>query len=133
MAQRPTFLSIICILLALLGLLLLAAGALLVSVENMAFFKDALAEAGVDEFGGIFTATGAVMIITGLLAIVMVIFLWKGSKIGWFLAVIFLILCLINAIMAFLSVGSLGLVTLLIVIFFLWYFMKPNVREFFGV
>jgi hypothetical protein len=121
MAQRPTFLSIICILLALYGLASLAVGAMFVFVD----FNIAL----LDELGDLLAYAGWSAIALGLITLIMVIFLWKGSKIGWFLVILFLIINLITGILAFPA----GLILLLIVIFFLWYFFKPNVRKFFGI
>jgi hypothetical protein len=74
-------------------------------------------------------AIGVWMIILGLLTLVVVYFLWNGKKIGWYLVMIYLV---INAITGIISLPG-GILNLLLTIVLIWYFFRPNVREFFGV
>jgi len=124
MAGRPTFLSIICILLAIYGIIMLIGGIAIIGLG--AGLEDVLKDAGLDS--GLFTALGVVAVIIGLLVLVIFYFLWKGVKIGWYLVMIFLVL---NAILGILSF-PLGIVSLVLTILLIWYFMRPNVRAFFG-
>jgi hypothetical protein len=126
MAGRPTFLSIICILLAIYGVLLIIGGAAILALGDTV--KDALADASLEEFAGLFTAIGAIALIIGLLVLVVVYLLWSGIGIGWYLALIFLVINAILGILAF----PIGLVTLVITVLLIWYFLRPNVRAFFG-
>ena len=122
MAQRPTFLTIICILIAIYGILMLIAGIAIFGLDS--FFADW----GVDT-GGFFKAAGVVAIITGIVALVVFFLLKNGNKLGWYLVMIFLIL---NAVFG-LVFGGFGLLALIITIFLVWYFLRPNVRAFFGI
>ncbi|MCL1984194.1 MAG: hypothetical protein FWG58_02190 [Methanomassiliicoccaceae archaeon] len=122
MAQRPTFLTIICILIALYGILMLLAGILIIAGGSF------LEDNGIDT-GGLFTIAGGVMLIVGIVALIAFFLLKNGNKIGWFLAMIFLILNAISGILAFPA----GLLTLVITVLLIWYFLRPNVREFFGI
>ena len=127
MAQRPTFLSIICILLALLGIIMLVVGAVLVGSSDV--LKDAFADLGVDVESSFFVAMGAIALIFGLLALLVSYLLWKGNKLGWYLVFVVLIL---NAIFGILALPA-GLVEIVITIFLIWYFLRPKVRAYFGV
>jgi len=127
MAQRPTFLSIICILLALLGIIMLVVGAVLVGSSDV--LKDAFANLGVDVESSFFVAMGAIALIFGLLALLVSYLLWKGNKLGWYLVFVVLIL---NAIFGILALPA-GLVEIVITIFLIWYFLRPKVRAYFGV
>ena len=122
MAQRPSFLTIICILIAIYGILMLLAGVLIIAGGSI------IENAGIDT-GGLFTAAGGVMIIVGIVALIAFFLLKNGNKIGWFLAMIFLVLNAISGILAFPT----GLLTLVITVLLIWYFMRPNVRAFFSV
>jgi len=125
MANRPTFLSIIAILLVFIGFCALVLGLLL-------FVMKADIEKALDDMGFIagdlISILGAISLIMGLLTLVVGILLWKGIKIGWYLALIMLILWIIEGILMF----PLGIVGLVIAILLLWYFFRPNVRAFFG-
>ncbi|MDR0791444.1 MAG: hypothetical protein LBE47_02775 [Methanomassiliicoccaceae archaeon] len=125
MAQRPAFLSIICILLAAVGLV-----ALLVSVTfliGLDMITDLLAK--INLLDG-FVAAGYVGIAVGLLAVVVAVLLWKGNKLGWFLVMLYLVLLLIWMV---LSLGWYGLIVLIVVVLLIWYFLSANVKAFFGV
>jgi hypothetical protein len=86
----------------------------------------------VDAFGSFaadfITGIGVGFIIVGVIALIVTYLLWKGIKLGWYLALIFLA---INAVVGILSLWS-GLLSLLISALLIWYFLRPSVREFFG-
>jgi hypothetical protein len=126
MANRPTFLSIICILLAIYGIIVMIGGIMIVAVGNDGAVQDALKSVGMSS--SFFNALGAISIIVGLIALVVAYLLWKGISLGWFLALIFLG---INAILGILSFPA-GLLILIVTVLLIWYFLRPNVREFFG-
>lgn len=122
MVQRPTFLSIICILMALYGIFVLIAG---VALTAFGFTIAAAFSIGSIPVIGI----GVGFIVLGLLTLLVVFLLWSGSSIGWYLAVVYLV---INAIFGILSL-PVGILSLLITILLIWYFFRPNVKDFFGV
>jgi len=122
MADRPTFLSIIAILLGIYGILSLIGGIALVVMGNDSVFKDMGLNAD------FLKVAGLLAIVVGIIALACAYFLWKGVKIGWYLSVIFLI---INAIEGILTLMS-GAILLLISVILLWYFFRPKVRAFFG-
>ncbi|MDR2866088.1 MAG: hypothetical protein LBV13_01590 [Methanomassiliicoccaceae archaeon] len=124
MAQRPTFLSIICILLAISGLLLLLAGIMVIASEGA--INDALGD--VDLLVDL-TAIGAIALIAGLIALVVTYMLWKGIKLGWYLVMVYLIILVIFGILSLPA----GILSLIVVIVLIWYFFRPNVKEFFGI
>ncbi|MCL2143662.1 MAG: hypothetical protein FWH44_05350 [Methanomassiliicoccaceae archaeon] len=124
MAERPTFLSIICILLTLYGLLVLLLGILCIAMEET--IKDILAD--IVDFGDLTTAIGVIAIIIGLLVLAVAYFMWKGMGIGWYLAMIFLVINAIDGILSF----PIGVIMLLITIALIYYFMRENVRRYFG-
>ena len=129
---RPTFLSIICVLLAILGVIILLGGILIAISGNTDLMTEALAEAGLSGAEGLIVAMGVFAVAVGLLALVVVYFLWNGKTFGWYLAMVFLVLVAILGILSFLSFPY-GLLGLLVAILLIWYFLRPNVREFFGV
>lgn len=124
MAQRPTVLTIICILMAIIGILSLIGGV------GMIWLAGAADWAGVIDFSSsIITALGVYSVIVGLLTLVVVFLLWTGNKLGWYLAIILLVL---NAIQGIISLPT-GILTLIIMAILIWYFFRPNVKEYFGV
>jgi len=124
MAERPTFLTIIAILLALYGLVLIFLGLALVVLKGD--IEKAIADAGL-AFDAL-TALGVGCLIVGLLAFIVAYLLMKGIKLGWYLAVIFLI---INAVIGILSLPA-GILGLILTVVLIWYFFRPRVRAFFG-
>jgi len=125
MAQRPTFLSIICILLALFGIVMLLLGVMMLALSGDSIWD----EIGVDFGSALMLGMGAGFLLVGLLTMLAVYLLWNGKKIGWYITIILLV---INAIMGILAFPA-GLLNLLITVVLIWYFFRPNVKEFFGV
>jgi len=130
MAQRPAFLSLICILLALVGILFLILGVMLVAFAN----ADFLAEFDLDQYfnslvGIGMLSLGAAFIILCVLTLLVSYLLWNGKSIGWYLVMVYLVIVAIVGIFAL----PVGILNLLITVLLIWYFFRPNVREFFGV
>jgi hypothetical protein len=126
MAQRPTFLSIIAILLAIYGVLMLIAGIAMILLNANSEVIKVFTDNGIRTDW--ITAIGLVALVLGILALAVAFFLWKGMAIGWYLAMIFLI---INAIWGLLTLWA-GLLTLIVSAVLIWYFLRPKVRGFFG-
>ena len=114
-ASRPLLITIIGALYALLGIVLLALGAL-------TFAGGALGgEAAVGAAGG-----GAIAVF-GLIYIVIALGFLKGWKLWWYLGVIFAILGIIGGLLMF----PVGLITVIIELIILWYLFRDNVKAFF--
>lgn len=69
--------------------------------------------------------------IPGIIVLVIGMGLWQGWKIFWYLGVIFGIAYLLLSI--FTLPAPVGTVPLIVSIITLWYLVRPNVREFFGI
>jgi len=109
---------------AIIGILSLIGGV------GMIWLAGAADWAGVIDFSSsIITALGVYSVIVGLLTLVVVFLLWTGNKLGWYLAIILLVL---NAIQGIISLPT-GILTLIIMAILIWYFFRPNVKEYFGV
>ena len=115
MASRPLLITIIGALYALLGIVMLALGAL-------TFAGGAVGgEAAAGAVGG-----GTVAVI-GLIYIIIALGFLKGWKLWWYLGVIFAILGIIGGLLMF----PVGLVAVIIDIIILWYLFRDNVKAFF--
>ncbi len=115
MASRPLLITIIGALYALLGIVMLALGAL-------TFAGGAVGgEAAAGAVGG-----GTIAVI-GLIYIIIALGFLKGWKLWWYLGVIFAILGIIGGLLMF----PVGLVAVIIDIIILWYLFRDNVKAFF--
>ena len=115
MASRPLLITIIGALYALLGIVMLALGAL-------TFAGGAVGgEAAAGAVGG-----GTIAVI-GLIYIIIALGFFKGWKLWWYLGVIFAILGIIGGLLMF----PVGLVAVIIDIIILWYLFRDNVKAFF--
>ena len=74
-------------------------------------------------------ALGVYSAVVGLLTLVVAFLLWTGNKLGWYLAIVVLIL---NAVSSIFQLPT-GALTLVVMIILIWYFFRPNVKEFYGV
>jgi len=126
MAERPTFLSIIAILLAIYGVLLIIGGLAMVAMSGNAEIQKIFTDAGLNTSW--MTALGLLALVLGILAIAVAYLLWKGIKLGWFLALIFLVFNLVYGLLA----GGIGWLALIITVLLIIYFLRPKVRAFFG-
>jgi lysylphosphatidylglycerol synthetase-like protein (DUF2156 family) len=126
MANRPTFLSIIAILLGIYGFIMLIGGLALILLGEDNAVKDAFSTAGIGT--NLVTAVGVLTLIIGILVLASAYMLWKGIKLGWYLALIVLVLTAIEGLLALWG----GLLLLIVAVLLIWYFFRPNVRAFFG-
>jgi len=129
MAQRPAFLSVMCILLTLIGVLMLIVGVMLAALGGtgaLSWIEDYI---GTVLVGTFLFAFGIALIVVGLLALLTVYLLWNGNAAGWYLVVVLLA---INAISGLFMLPA-GVISLLITVLLIIYFFRPNVREFFDV
>jgi len=124
MAERPTVLSIICILMAIIGILSLIGGIMLVLASGNNDWAGMI-----DISGSLLLALGAFTVFVALLTLVVVFLLWTGNKIGWYLAIVILVL---NGVSAILQLPT-GILTIVIMVILVWYFFRPNVKQYFGV
>lgn len=114
-ASRPLLITIIGALYALLGIVLLALGALAFA-GGAASGETALGAAG-----------GGAIAVFGLIYIVIALGFFKGWKLWWYLGVIFAILGIIGGLIMF----PVGLITVIIELIILWYLFRDNVKAFF--
>jgi len=129
MAERPTVITIICILVAILGILMLMSGLMFLTVKNSADLIGPMSEYSVS----LINAIGAGYVIIGLLSLVVAFLLWTGKTIGWYLAIIYLI---INAVLSIFSIfvrDYTGVINLIIMGILIWYFFQPHVKKFYSV
>jgi len=129
MAQRPTFLSIICILLALYGVFILLVGVMLAAFGGSGALSGIADDIGLEFAEAFLIGFGIGLIVIGLLALLAVYLLWNGKTIGWYLAVIFLA---INAISGIFMLPA-GILSLVVTVLLIVYFFRPNVKAFFDV
>jgi len=130
MAQRPTFLSIICILLALYSVLMLLVGVILVAFGVSGALSGIVDNIGLEEFAEAFLiGFGIGLILIYLLALLAVYLLWNGKTLGWYLAVIVLV---INAIQGIFTLPA-GILSLVVTVLLIVYFFRPSVKAFFDV
>ena len=114
-ASRPLLITIIGALYALLGIVLLALGALAFA-GGAASGETALGAAG-----------GGAIAVFGLIYIVIALGFFKGWKLWWYIGVIFSI---IGIILGLLSLPG-GIIFIIIELIVLWYLFRDNVKEFF--
>ena len=81
------------------------------------------------EFGIIF---GGFFLVIGLLMLIVAYFLWKGSTLGWYLVIVLLALDIVFGIYSIVTGDFSGVFGLFVAAFLAWYFLRPNVRAFFG-
>lgn len=115
MASRPLLITIIGALYALLGIVMLALGAL--TFAGGAVGGEAAAGA----------VGGGTIAVFGLIYIIIALGFFKGWKLWWYLGVIFAILGIIGGLLMF----PVGLVAVIIDIIILWYLFRDNVKAFF--
>ena len=115
MASRPLLITIISALYALLGIVMLALGAL--TFAGGAVGGEAAAGA----------VGGGTIAVFGLIYIIIALGFFKGWKLWWYLGVIFAILGIIGGLLMF----PVGLVAVIIDIIILWYLFRDNVKAFF--
>jgi hypothetical protein len=105
---------------ALVGVLLLLGGLLIIAVG------DAL---DIIEVGLII---GGFILVIGLLLLFAVWLLWSGKAIGWYLVMVILVLDIVFGVYSLATGDFTGLFGFAIAVFLAWYFLRPNVRAFFG-
>lgn len=118
--ERPLGVTIIAVLEALGGLVLLGSGSFLLIFGS---FSSVGAGFMVGAFAG---ALGGLLIILGLLSFIFAWGIWKGKGWAWTLTLIFTILGLIGALVSF------NIISLLIDVIILYYLTRPQVKAFFG-
>jgi uncharacterized membrane protein (DUF2068 family) len=124
--SRPTGVTIIAILVALVGVIALLAGAGLAAASS--YIGVALGRSFAAGFIGIF---GGVMIVLGLLYLFLAYGFWNGKGWAWIVGVILMIIGIVLGIaMLFISYSS--IVSILIDLLILYYLTRPNVKAFFG-
>lgn len=114
-ANRPLLITLIGVLYALLGIAMLALGAI-------TFMGGATS--GEIEIGA--TGGGAIAVV-GLIYIIIALGFFKGWKLWWYLGVIFAIIGIIGGLLMF----PVGLITVIIELIILWYLFRDNVKAFF--
>ena len=126
MANRPTLLSIIAVLLVLYSIFVLSFGLSLIFLSND--IVKIVADMGL-ETDWLTSAMGVFSVAMCIVVLALVYFLWKGVRIGWYFA---LILLTVYGILGAITFFPYGLALTAVMIIFIWYFLRPNVREFFG-
>ena len=127
MAERPRFLSLIIILLVIYSIFALIFGLMVIFMNGdvVKIFVDMGMEAD-----WLTDAMGAFSMIVGVLILILSYLLWKGIRIGWYLI---LILLAVYAILAALTLFPYGLILTVVIIVLIWYFLRPDVKGFFGI
>ena len=118
--ERPLGVTIIAVLEALGGLVLLGLGAVLLTFGS---FFTLGAGFMIGAFAG---ALGGLSLIVGLLSFIFAWGIWNGKGWAWTLTLIFTILGLIGALISF------NIISLLIDVIILYYLTRPQVKAFFG-
>ncbi len=72
---------------------------------------------------------GGTLVVSGIIELVLAIGFFKGWKIVWYITVI---LYVVNAVMGILSFPA-GLIGTAIYIILVWYFFRPEVKDWFGL
>jgi len=127
MAERPRFLSLIIVILIMYSIFVLIFGLMIMFMTDdiVKIFTDM--ELDTDWLTG---TMGVFSVLMGVLVLIMSCLLWKGVKTDWYLV---LILLTAYAIMAALTAFPYGLILTVVLIIPIWYFLRPDVKEFFGI
>lgn len=114
--QRPTGVTIICIL-SWLGALfqIVVGGALAIAGGMFAAVAGSNAVAGL--LGGLAGIIGTIFVILGIISIIFTILLWQMKKIGW---TVVIILNIIGLIMSLVSLNLIGIIISAIIVYYLY-------------
>ncbi|HEX5013505.1 MAG TPA: hypothetical protein VFV72_05025 [Candidatus Limnocylindrales bacterium] len=125
---RPIGVTVVAIVMAVLGVFTLLLGLEGTGITNFGLKQLA-------PQGGLYANT---VIISGILTLIASFGLFTLAKWAWYLAVIVLIIRVVADVFGLISsglsntYGSVTIASAAITIFFLWYFLRPNVRAAFG-
>lgn len=126
--SRPIGVTVVAIVMAVLGVFTLLLGLEGAGITNFGLKQLA-------PQGGLYSNT---VIISGILTLIASFGLFTLARWAWYLAVIVLIIRVVADVFGLISsglsntYGSVTIVSAAITIFFLWYFLRPNVRAAFG-
>lgn len=126
--SRPIGVTVVAIVMAVLGVF-----TLLLGLEGAGITNFGLKQLAPN--GGLYANT---VIVSGILTLIASFGLFTLAKWAWYLAVIVLIIRVIADVFGLISsglsntYGSVTIASAAITIFFLWYFLRPNVRAAFG-
>ena len=127
-ASRPIIIAILAILQFIVGILALIAGIMvIVGGVAAADLPSQIADLGV-------TATGAVLIIIGIIYLVIAGGFWNGWSIMWYIGVVVNVIMLIFNIFTLVTGDPISaIVGILIEALILYYLFRPGVKAFFGI
>jgi len=135
---RPTGVSVLAILAAIGGILVLIgglilgilAGAMEEFIESLIVEYGAGVIPGIGEFiEALLLAIAAVAVIFGILYFIAAYGLWIGAGWAWWLTIILSILGIIGGILSLPG----GIISIIIDGLIIYYFTRPHVKEFFGM
>jgi hypothetical protein len=126
--SRPIGVTVVAVVMMVLGVFTLLLGLEGAGITNFGLKQLA-------PQGGLYSNT---VIISGILTLIAAFGLFTLARWAWYLAVIVLIIRVVADVFGLISsglsntYGSVTIVSAAITIFFLWYFLRPNVRAAFG-
>jgi len=135
---RPTGVSVLAILAAIGGILVLIGGLILGILAGAMeeFIESLIVEYGAGVIPGIegfiealLLAIAAVAVIFGILYLIAAYGLWIGAGWAWWLTIILSILGIIGGILSLPG----GIISIIIDGLIIYYFTRPHVKEFFGM
>lgn len=141
--SRPLLVTIVGLILGIIALLLLITGVICFAKSGQSYTDIGLTEEMIRQieellrnlnisFLSLMNAVGAIYVVFGFIYLLLSAGTFKGWKFIWYLALIFLIICVILGIVTITQLITLGtLIWLVINILLVIYLFKPNVRKFF--
>lgn len=118
MAQRPTGVSVICILGFLGAIIEIVGGLGMVALGGLTGGIAIPEMAAVPGFlAGMLGIFGAILVVLGIASFVVIFWLWQMKKIGWTLT---MILEIIGILLSLVSFNIIGLVIPVIIVIYLW-------------
>lgn len=135
---RPTGVSVLAILTAIAGILILIVALFLgiLSTEMATFIESMITEYGAGVFPGVgefveafVLGIAAVLAILGFLALIDAYGLWTGAGWAWWLTIILSVLGIIGGILSLPA----GIISIIIDGLIIYYFTRRYVKEFFGM
>ena len=123
---RPILIALIAILYFISGVLLIAAGALMLVGGNGIDVSE-------EDMKALVSLGGVPVIAIGALSLLIAGGFWNGWKIMWYLGVIFEIIGAICMVGMIVTGGIPMIIPLLITLLILYYLFRPKVKQFFDV
>jgi hypothetical protein len=118
MAERPTGVTVICILGFLGAILEIVGGLGMVALGGLFGGMSVPSMGAIPGFlAGMFGIFGAILLILGIASFVVIFWLWKMKKIGWTLT---MILEIIGILLSLVSFNIIGIVIPVIIVIYLW-------------